>query len=42
MKAEGTTEASGCRDQAVIRPGWPPERGGWALSGALFPRKTKF
>ena len=23
-----------------IRPGWPPERGGWALSGALSPRKT--
>ncbi len=25
---------------AVIRPGWPPERGRWALSGALSPRKT--
>ena len=34
--AEGTTERPG----AVIRPGWPPERGGWALSGALSPRKT--
>ena len=28
------------RPGAVIRPGWPPERGGWALSGALSPRKT--
>ena len=25
---------------AVIRLGWPPERGGWALSGAPSPRKT--
>ena len=24
----------------MIRPGWPPERGRWALSGALSPRKT--
>ena len=28
------------RPGAAIRPGWPPERGGWALSGALSPGKT--